>query len=241
MHRCRIVSLLFAREPLALAGQHSGIIALTRAAADHARQIAPHVKVAQLGWGADLSVFPRLPYDPQWFLSCGRTLRDHETLCAAAHLSGRLTRVISSRLPSALAWPKSAQLLTGGTSDDVVSYSDLLNQLYASCAASLIVLKRDPAEHTGVGMTNLIEAMAMARPVIVTRTGALPSEIDVEQIGCGLHVPPNDPRALADAIDYIATHRSEAVAMGERGRAACEARYNIERYARDLHQFFSSL
>lgn len=241
MHRCRIVSLLFAREPLDHARQHSGIIALTGAAAEHARKLAPRAKVAHLGWGADLSVFPSLPYDPQWFLSCGRTLRDHATLCAATHRSGRLTRIISSRLPRSLSWPTHAQLITGGASDDVVSYADLLNHLYASCAASLIVLRNDPAEETGVGMTNLIEAMAMARPVIVTRTGALPSEIDVERTGCGLHVPPDDPGALAEAIDHIATHRTAAATMGEKGRAACVARYNINRYARDLHEFFSSL
>ena len=31
--------------------------------------------------------------------------------------------------------------------------------------------------------------MAMARPVIVTRTGALPTEIDVERTRIDLHVP----------------------------------------------------
>jgi glycosyltransferase involved in cell wall biosynthesis len=133
------------------------------------------------------------------------------------------------------------QLLTKGNDDDLFTFAELLHDQYAACAASLIVLQNDPTQTTAVGMTNLIEAMAMARPVIVTRTGALPTEIDVEQAGCGLHVPPNDAPALAAAINRLATDHREAEAMGERGRTLCESRFNITRYAADLHQFFESL
>jgi starch synthase len=81
----------------------------------------------------------------------------------------------------------------------------------------------------------------MARPVIVTRTGALPTEIDVEEAGCGLFVPPEDPEALAHAIDSLGNDPIRAEAMGRRGRKLAEKSYNIERYARDLHNFFESL
>jgi glycosyltransferase involved in cell wall biosynthesis len=241
VHRARIVSLLFAREPLDQATAHSGIIALTGAAAEQARKIAPQAKVAHLGWGADLSLFPRLPYQPEWHLSCGRTLRDHRTLAQAAVLSHRILRVICGRAPADIAWPSNVQLVTNSSAEDTVTYSDLLHEQYGNCAASLIILKADPSEHTAVGVTNVIEAMAMARPVIVTRTGALPTEIDVEAQGCGLHVPPDDPRALANAIEELTVNPRRAEAMGERGRALCERRYNIGRYASELHQFFETL
>jgi len=142
---------------------------------------------------------------------------------------------------SRITWPTNVQLLTKGTSEDLFTFSELLQDQYANCAASLIILQNDPAEATAVGMTNVIEAMAMARPVIVTRTGALPTEIDVEKAGCGLHVPAGDAPALASAFQYIATHRAEAEVMGARGRALCESRFNITRYATDLHRFFESL
>ena len=81
----------------------------------------------------------------------------------------------------------------------------------------------------------------MARPVIITKTNALPTEIDVEKAGCGIYVPPNDPDALADAIRFIANNPDKAEAMGEAGYRLCEKRYNIERYGKDLHTFFESL
>jgi len=240
-HHCRIVSLLFAREPLNFGGAHSGIIALTGAAAEQAERLAPRAKIAHLGWGADLSVFPQTPYDPSWFLSCGRTLRDNDTLAAAANISRRPIRVIAPHTSPQIAWPSNVQLISNGASEDSITYAELLHNQYASCSASLIVLKADKAEYTAAGMTNLIEAMAMARPVIVTRTGALPTEIDVEKVGCGLTVSPENPHLLAQAIEEIATNRIRAAAMGQRGRELCDVRYNIVRYAADLHRFFETL
>jgi len=90
-------------------------------------------------------------------------------------------------------------------------------------------------QYTGVGTTNLLEAMAMARPVIVTRTGALPTEVDVEAAGGGLFVPSQNPRALVAAVNYLANEPELARRMGKRGRQSCESRYNIVRYAADLH------
>ena len=73
--RCHIVSNIFGCEELPLSRSHSGIITLTPPGATHARKLAPKVKVAHLGWGADLSVFPKLSYQPDAFFSCGITLR----------------------------------------------------------------------------------------------------------------------------------------------------------------------
>jgi hypothetical protein len=239
--RCQVVAHLWAREPLQMALGHTGLVALTPTGAEHAHKLAPHARVVHLGWGVDLDFFPELPYDPQWFLSCGKTHRDHRTLSSAVFKCGHPTRVICPELPPGLPWPPSVQLITGGQADDTISYRELLHEYYSRCAASLIVLESDPEQETAVGFTNLIEALAMARPVIVTQTGALPSEIDVEKTRCGLLVPPGDPEALAKAITALAADPARAEAMGRAGRRLAEEHYNIRRYGRDLHKFFESL
>ena len=38
----------------------------------------------------------------------------------------------------------------------------------------------------------------------------------IGEFGCGKAVPPDDPRAFADACVWLRDHRDEAVAMGER-------------------------
>jgi glycosyltransferase involved in cell wall biosynthesis len=240
-----VVSLVYAREELDFARSHTGILALTPAAAEHAKRLAPQAKVAHLGWGVDLNFFPKVPYSPEWFLSCGIANRDFQTLAAAAAKCRHPMRVICPGLPSGLDWPPHVTVIDGGPgwSTDktkTLTARDLINDYFPHSTATLIIMKNDPTQYTANGFTNLMEAMAVGQPVIVTRTGALPGEIDVEKTGCGLHVPPNDSGALADALELVSNDPALARAMGEKGRKLVEDRYNIDRYARDLHRFFES-
>jgi hypothetical protein len=243
--RCQIVSNIWAREPLNFGRVHTGIIALTQAGADQARKIAPKVKLAALGWGADLNVYPRLPYNPEAFFSCGITLRDFRTLSLATARGKWPVQVLCPGTMPGVAWPSNVRVIDSGKGwnfeSKKVSYNQLLHDYYGRSAGSLIILNKDPEEYTAVGFTEIIEVLAMGRPIILTRTGALPTEIDVEKTGCGLHVPPENPGALAEAMEFLATDSKRAQAMGEKGRQLAESYYNIERYARDLHRFFESL
>ena len=243
--RCRIVSNLWAREPLDFAPAHSAIVALTAAGEAQARKLAPQVPVSRLAWGADLSAYPAFPYRPEAFFSCGITLRDFKTISLGAARFGKPVEVVCPGLPEGISWPPNVRLIDGGKGynceEKKVSYAELLEQYYARSAGSLIILKNDPIEYTAVGFTQLIEVLAMARPILMTRTGALPSQIDVEKEGCGLLVPPEDPEALARAMKRLAENPQEAEAMGRRGRQLAEGYYNIDRYARDLDRLFCSL
>jgi len=243
--KCHLVSMTYAREELDFGRLHQGILALTPAAADQARKIAPCVPVAHVAWGCDLHFFPKLDFQPRWFLSCGITHRDFSTLSVAAARSVHSIRLICPGLPADISWSRNVTVIDGGSGwnhqKTNVGYQELFHQHYAGAIASLIILKHDPTEYTAVGFTNLLEAMALGRAAIVSRTGAIPGEIDVERAGCGLHVPANDPAALADALQSLASDPSRAEAMGARGRELAEKHYNIERYARDVDQFFASL
>jgi hypothetical protein len=244
--RSHVVSLLYAREPLNQSGGHTGVIGLTPAGAAHAQELAPRAKVANLGWGVDLSFFPKLAYNPEWFFSCGIANRDFRTLCEAATKCRHPIRVICPGLLSGLAWPSNVTLIDGGPGwlidkTKAISPRDVLEGYFPHSAGTLVIMKDDPTEYTANGFTNLIEAMAVGQPVVVTRTGALPGEIDVEKNGCGIFVPSGDASALASALTRLANDPAEARAMGEAGRRLVEKRYNMDRYARDLHDFFEGL
>lgn len=76
----------------------------------------------------------------------------------------------------------------------------------------------------GVAPLKLFEGMAAGRPVVVTD---LPFQAElVREQGCGLVVPPADPTALAEALVTLLRNRSDADAMGRRGRSAIETRYD---------------
>ncbi|MCD2195933.1 glycosyltransferase [Actinomycetospora endophytica] len=78
-------------------------------------------------------------------------------------------------------------------------------------AADVVVL---PSRWEGLSLA-LLEALATARPVVVTEVAGL---VDAVGEGTGAHVPPDDPRALADAVvtrlSDPARCRAEGVAAG---------------------------
>jgi glycosyltransferase involved in cell wall biosynthesis len=72
-----------------------------------------------------------------------------------------------------------------------------------------------------------VEAMAHARPVVASKVGGL-AEI-VRDGETGLHVPPNDPRALAEALGTILDSPARAHALGQAGRLRAETCYHWPR------------
>lgn len=81
----------------------------------------------------------------------------------------------------------------------------------------------------------------MSRPVILTRTSALKTELDIDTAGCGTFVPPEDPDSLAAAITRLDREPELAREMGGRGRKLVESYYNMNRFGREMHAFFESL
>ncbi len=77
----------------------------------------------------------------------------------------------------------------------------------------------------GLG-TSLLDAMAMARPVVATRVGGIPEM--VEDGVTGRLVPPRDPAALAEALIGLINRPDERKRMGEAGRARMLVKFSAE-------------
>lgn len=240
-----MISLTYAREDLDFAKVHNGIAALTPAAANQAHQMAPGVKVGHVGWGVDPAFYPSLPYDPRFIFSCGIANRDFATQAQAATVSQMPFRIICPGVQPGVIWPSNAEVRDGGAgwhTDGKKKFSvqDLIRDNYAQAAASLVIIKPDPEALTANGFTNMLEGMALGRPLIVTRTGAMPEELDVEKLGCGLFVPPENPAALAEAMNWIMANPDKAQEMGKAGRRLCEQHYHLSTFASRLHDLFEA-
>ncbi|MDP4532067.1 glycosyltransferase family 4 protein [Marinobacter salarius] len=70
----------------------------------------------------------------------------------------------------------------------------------------------------------MFEYMAAGVPVIASNFPLWKSIVAGNQ--CGLCVDPLNPQAIAEAIDYLVTHPTEAEQMGRNGQRAVEERYN---------------
>ena len=75
--------------------------------------------------------------------------------------------------------------------------------------------------------TSVLDAMALRKPVVATRTGGIPESV---QDGItGLLVPPGDARALAEALCTILRQPERGRAFGEAGRRRVEQFFTVER------------
>ncbi len=129
--------------------------------------------------------------------------------------------------PLYTAWR--AEILRDGLPPNVTVHNQLsqlaLRDLYSRSRFVVVPLHEadfDP------GVTTICEAMAMAKPVIVTRTRG---QVDIVRDGVnGLYVPRGDPRALRQAITYLRAHPEDAVRMGRAGRDLAETRHALDQY-----------
>ena len=82
-----------------------------------------------------------------------------------------------------------------------------------------------------------IEAMCRRRPVVASSVGGLPELLDCG--GCGLLVPPRDPRALTGAIQRLDADPAMRQRLAEAGRKQIETTFHIRETIRktlDLHR-----
>ena len=93
--------------------------------------------------------------------------------------------------------------------------------------------------HVSAYPTKLFEYMAAGLPVVASDFPVW-REI-VERAGCGVLVDPEDPAAIASAIDRLLADPVAAEAMGERGRSAVQDRFNWETEAKALVAFYGRL
>lgn len=85
----------------------------------------------------------------------------------------------------------------------------------------------------------IAEAMAARRPVVAYGTGAVP-ELIVDGV-TGFLIPPGDLKAVLDTLEWIASHRNEAKAMGERARQYVIDSFSGEIFHENLKKVYTSI
>jgi len=109
-----------------------------------------------------------------------------------------------------------------------------LSRLYAECtvfAMPSIVDSRGDTEGLG---TVPLEAYAHGRPVVCSSVGGIPDVVVEGETG--FLVPPEDPLALAGALDRLLADPALAARMGEAGRQLVLGRFSWPRIAEEIEQ-----
>lgn len=171
------------------------------------------------------------PFDGQPYLhASGRSSRDYATLIRA--VAGLPVRaVIHGRGYNfrGLAIPPNV------TIGELVAHDEFQRLVYHALVEVVPVQPRlRPA-----GSSQVIFAMMMGKPVVVTRN---PSLADLVEDGVtGLLVAPGDVAAMRRAIVRLLEHPEEVARMGAAARLRFEQRHSFEQFARRTHQLLQQV
>jgi len=218
---------------------HKGFICLTKNAEQYFSQFAP---AKFIPWCVDLDLFDGITLSNHstkpFFLASGKTGRDYKTLVKASHHTKVEIRIIgpsSERpkdLPSNVNWINTSS----NPPDQAIDYPTL-REWYAQCIGVCIPLSGD-ADDT-CGYTNMLEAMAMRKPVLMTRSGCL--HINPEKDRFGIQIKPKDALGWAHAMNYLHKDHEKALEMGNRGREIVEQDFTIKRFNQDVLGFIETI
>lgn len=144
-------------------------------------------------------------------------------------------------------WPSDVTLLIAGkgaeremveeaarTNERVVylgrrPYGDIPAILCGSIASLVPMTDLGGRSASGLSPLKLYEAMACAIPAVATDFPGQAEVLRDEQ--CGIVIPPEDPKAIAEAVRVLAEDPDKAHAMGKRGRIAVEREHSWARRA----------
>jgi glycosyltransferase involved in cell wall biosynthesis len=104
-----------------------------------------------------------------------------------------------------------------------VHFAGFQEPVYPALAAVDVYVH--PATMEGFGIA-LVEAMAMAKPVVATTTGGIPDIVVHEETG--LLVAPGEQEALASAIGILLDDSNRWAALGKAGRKRVERLFTVD-------------
>ena len=192
---------------------------------------ADPARMSMVHWGADLAFYDSLQPDgthPCSFISTGKELRDFKTLIEAFNNTGQPLTLYAQKQQEGLFTnierKENIELHFG---ERLMPYEIALLVAQSRCVC--ICCQR--SNYT-VGLTTVVEAMALGLPILCTRNPQMPMDLEAE--GCGIYIEPDDREGWENAIRYITDHPEEAKEMGRKGRLLAEKYYNVEQCAKEI-------
>lgn len=220
--------------------RHDVLVCLSPAISVELERALPRTRprIVHLPWGPDLaSPLYRPSGEASGVVSAGKSNRDLATLAVALARTG--TPGVVYDLERRLRHPPNAavRLVHPGQSDGVDPNSPdgylPARTIAETAAASIVAIPvLDPGRLTG--LTEAVDALALAKPIVATRSPYFP--FDIEALGCGIWVDPGDDDGWARALGRLAGDREARAEMGAAGRRFAEREWNYDAFCRGLSE-----
>lgn len=194
-------------------------------------------KLQQCPWGADLDFYDRLRENFKGmvsgeFISSGKELRDMPTLMDAfRQCPEHRLQIIAPADISGTSYEMQLKIAEKIPNIDVFINRTLwIPELAQKVMEHRFICICCQETNYTVGLTTLVEALALGMPLIISRNPNQPFEVSEE--GCGLSVPYKDVEGWKNAIRSLAETPALAEQMGKKARLMAEETYNIRNATR---------
>lgn len=186
-------------------------------------------------WGADLDFYDRIKDEPKdkEFISTGKENRDLQTLLQAFNDTGLEFDLYTSPANGDQKYEEIINRFHHKANIHIHFVEGIIPyQLALEVARSKVVVISCLNYPYTIGLTTLVEALALGLPVISTRNPKF--EMDLEKEQAGLLVEYADVKGWEKALKQLHEHPEQAREMGKNGRRMAESTYNLENYSREL-------
>jgi glycosyltransferase involved in cell wall biosynthesis len=198
-------------------------------------------KVKYIPYGVDQQFWRPVESEQNMICSVGEEMRDYATLIEAmrglpfkCHIVGEKIRIIGRYFSTSKNMEEYGPLPQNVTASRM-NYQDLRSLYSKSRFVVLPILESE----TSSGLTVLLEAMSMGKAVICSK---IKGQVDVVQNGkTGLFVPPGNPSALREAIQYLWDRPDVAQQMGKEARRYIEQHHTLDQFVGSVKSIVEEL
>jgi glycosyltransferase involved in cell wall biosynthesis len=186
---------------------------------------------------------PNVCVEENLVAAVGSEMRDYETFIEAmqgsslkAHIATKEIRITRLGIKAQIYKPKDIEhLLPRNVTVGGLSLHELRN-LYARAAIVVVPLQLTDTDN---GVTVILEAMAMGKVVICSRTAG---QVDVIEHGVnGFYVEPKNPKALLEIMERLVGNENLRRDVGSRARAHIEKFHTLGRFSSDVSRVVATL
>lgn len=192
-------------------------------------------RFVHMDWGSEASFYKDINILPNtgeedYAISVGQTDRDFDTLIEAFKNINFKLRIYSKPgyVPKVINIPTNVEIFTSG-----VTYKELL-EIYKNSRMILICFKM--TQQSTLGMTSLLDAMAMGKPVIITENEYLDVNAHIDKIG--YTVAEENVNGWIEKINLLLANSPLCVEFGKNAFNLHKKIYNMDLFGINLNNVF---
>lgn len=192
-------------------------------------------------WGADVDFYKNIRFnknndEPPYAVCAGTADRDYDMLIKAFENVPLNLKIYCT--PRTI--PESTHLPPNVSIDTTwVPYDQLLDA-YVNSSFIIIPLKEEIRKKGNTyGLTVLLDAMAVGKPVLMTKHSFV--DIDIQEENIGLWVEDNTPKGWNNKLKWMIGEEINLKAMGANAKNLHLEKYNIQNFADQMANIFKTV